>query len=118
MLPSQPWSSGPAVSVRYDFDLFTFVHRKCEPRLSPRAAEILANKYVSLRSQHRTRELDGTNAIPITVRYITSPSFPVPFVSLKLMLGHHPPSPQTPPSSILAFCGTSTFVDVDLIWLF
>jgi DNA replication licensing factor MCM5 len=42
----------------------------CEPRLSAHAAEILINKYVSMRSQHRTREIEGSNSIPITVRQL------------------------------------------------
>ena len=42
---------------------------KCEPRLSKEAAEILSNKYVSMRAAHRQREIMGSNSIPITVRY-------------------------------------------------
>eukprot|EP01128_Nolandella_sp_AFSM9_P011182 TRINITY_DN7898_c0_g1_i1.p1 TRINITY_DN7898_c0_g1~~TRINITY_DN7898_c0_g1_i1.p1 ORF type:complete len:385 (-),score=60.75 TRINITY_DN7898_c0_g1_i1:6-1160(-) len=47
-----------------------FCRAKGEPRLSEEAAEILANKYVSMRSAHRLREFDGGNAIPITVRQL------------------------------------------------
>jgi DNA replication licensing factor MCM5 len=48
-----------------------FCRAKCAPRLTPEAAEILANQYVMMRAQHRTRERRGEgNAIPLTVRQL------------------------------------------------
>jgi len=48
----------------------SFCRSKCEPRLSESATTILGDKYVALRTSHRTRELEGTTSIPITVRQL------------------------------------------------
>eukprot|EP01126_Amoeba_proteus_P006475 TRINITY_DN12265_c0_g1_i1.p1 TRINITY_DN12265_c0_g1~~TRINITY_DN12265_c0_g1_i1.p1 ORF type:complete len:721 (-),score=155.29 TRINITY_DN12265_c0_g1_i1:221-2383(-) len=48
----------------------SYARRNCDPRLTPKAMEVLSNKYVSLRTKHRDRELSGSNAIPITVRQL------------------------------------------------
>lgn len=41
-----------------------------QPVLSIDACNVLSNFFVSVRSQHRERELAGKNAIPITVRQL------------------------------------------------
>jgi len=48
-----------------------YCRSKCSPRLSPSAAEILQNHYVTVRSAVRNREIEGMpSAIPITVRQL------------------------------------------------